>query len=157
MFLAPIFVIIVINVVFFIWIIVVVSRHTKEKANRIKQTITKKQILRILFSLSGVATVSLWSHLGLLHSHFLCFWSQRNIPNSLYCLLTHSRGSLCLFLFYLLKDLATGRPFCLVKSTDHPSQQATLLLSEIASSIPVKNQQNHVYTDLIISNLSKQG
>ena len=53
-FLAPIFIIMVANVIFFIWVIVVVIRHTKETAKRRKQTITNKQILRILFSISGV-------------------------------------------------------------------------------------------------------
>ena len=53
-FLAPIFVIIMINVVFFIWVILVVIRHVKETAERTKQTVTNKQILRIMFSINGV-------------------------------------------------------------------------------------------------------
>ena len=53
-FLAPIFLIMVINVIFFIWVIVVVIRHTKETAKRMKQTVSNKQILRIMFSISGV-------------------------------------------------------------------------------------------------------
>ena len=53
-FLAPIFIIMVINVIFFICVIVVVIRHTKETAKRMKQTVTNKQILRISFSISGV-------------------------------------------------------------------------------------------------------
>lgn len=40
--------------VFFIWVIIVVIRHTKDTAERMKQTITNKQILRIMFSISGV-------------------------------------------------------------------------------------------------------
>ena len=53
-FLAPIFVIIVFNVIFFIWVIVVVIRHAKKKANRMKQSVSNKEILRILFGISGV-------------------------------------------------------------------------------------------------------
>ena len=53
-FLAPIFIIMVVNVIFFICVIVVVIRHTKETAKRMKQTVTNKQILRISFSISGV-------------------------------------------------------------------------------------------------------
>ena len=44
----------VVNVIFFICVIVVVIRHTKETAKRMKQTVTNKQILRISFSISGV-------------------------------------------------------------------------------------------------------
>ena len=53
-FLAPIFLIMVANVVFFIWVIVVLIRHAKGTAKRMKQTITSKQVLRITFSISGV-------------------------------------------------------------------------------------------------------
>lgn len=53
-FLAPIFVIIIVNVVFFVCVIVVVIRHAKEKAAQMKQSITNKEILRIMFGLSGV-------------------------------------------------------------------------------------------------------
>ena len=53
-FLAPIFVVIMINVIFFIWVILVIIRHVKETAERTKQTVTNKQILRIMFSISGV-------------------------------------------------------------------------------------------------------
>ena len=53
-FLTPIFVIIVVNVVFFIWVVVVLIRRAKGTAKRTKQTITNKQILRIMFSISGV-------------------------------------------------------------------------------------------------------
>ena len=40
--------------VFFIWVIVVLVRHAKGTAKRTKQTITSKQVLRILFSIRGV-------------------------------------------------------------------------------------------------------
>ena len=53
-FLAPIFLIMVANVVFFIWVIMVLIRHAKGTAKRMKQTITSKQVLRITFSISGV-------------------------------------------------------------------------------------------------------
>ena len=53
-FLAPILVIIVINTVIFIWVVVVVSRHTREKAARTNTAVNNKQILRMTISISGV-------------------------------------------------------------------------------------------------------
>ena len=53
-FLAPILVIIFINTVIFIWVVVVVSRHTRDKAARMNTTINKQQILRMMISISGV-------------------------------------------------------------------------------------------------------
>ena len=52
-FLVPIFVIIVVNVVFFICVIVVVTRHAWKKSDHMKQSITNKEILR-MFGLAGV-------------------------------------------------------------------------------------------------------
>ena len=53
-FLAPILVIIFINTVIFIWVIVVVSQQTREKAARTNIPVNNKQILRITISISGV-------------------------------------------------------------------------------------------------------
>ena len=53
-FLVPILVILVINVVIFIWVITVVIRHAREKAARKDKTITNKQIVRMTVSISGV-------------------------------------------------------------------------------------------------------
>ena len=50
------------------------------------------------------SNVSLWNHLGILHSHFLCLFmvSEKHSKSSLLSL-AHSKGSLCLYSFYLLK------------------------------------------------------
>ena len=53
-FLAPIFVVIVINLIIFIWVILVVRRHAKKKTTQVKQTVPIKQILRIIVSISGI-------------------------------------------------------------------------------------------------------
>ena len=53
-FLAPILVILVINLVIFIWVITVVIRHAREKAIRTDKAMNKKQILRMTISISGV-------------------------------------------------------------------------------------------------------
>ena len=53
-FLAPILVIIFINTVIFIWVIVVVGQHAREKAAWTNAAISKKQILRMTISISGV-------------------------------------------------------------------------------------------------------
>ena len=53
-FLAPILVMIFINTVIFIWVVVVVSRHTRDKAARTNTAINKQQILRMMISISGV-------------------------------------------------------------------------------------------------------
>ena len=53
-FLAPILVIILINTVIFIWVVVVVSRHTREKVARTNAAVNSKQILRMTISISGV-------------------------------------------------------------------------------------------------------
>jgi heme/copper-type cytochrome/quinol oxidase subunit 2 len=53
-FLAPILVIILINTIIFIWVVVVVRRHAKEKAARMNKAINKQQILRMMISISGV-------------------------------------------------------------------------------------------------------
>ena len=48
----PIFIVMVINTIIFIWVILVVKRHAKK--THVKQTVPTKQILRIMFSISGV-------------------------------------------------------------------------------------------------------
>ena len=53
-FLAPILVIVFVNTIIFIWVVVVVSRHTRDKAARTNTTVSKQQILRMMISISGV-------------------------------------------------------------------------------------------------------
>ena len=53
-FLVPIFLIMVANAVFFVWVIVVLVQHAKGTAKRTNQAVTNKQILRIMFSISGI-------------------------------------------------------------------------------------------------------
>ena len=43
-----------INTVIFIWVVVVVSRHAREKAVRMNTAVSKQQILRMMISISGV-------------------------------------------------------------------------------------------------------
>ena len=53
-FLAPIIVVLIFNFVIFIWIIVVLIRHTKGIAARKKESVSNKTILRLIISISGV-------------------------------------------------------------------------------------------------------
>ena len=53
-FLAPILVIIVLNVIIFICVVIVVIRHARDKAARTKRPISNKSILRLMISMSGV-------------------------------------------------------------------------------------------------------
>ena len=53
-FLAPILVIVVLNVIIFICIVIVVIRHARDKAARTKRPISNKSILRLIISMSGV-------------------------------------------------------------------------------------------------------
>ena len=53
-FLAPILVIVVLNVIIFICVVIVVIRHARDKAARTKRPISNKSILRLMISMSGV-------------------------------------------------------------------------------------------------------
>ena len=53
-FLAPILAIVIFNTVIFIWIIVVLIRHSKGQAAQRKETVDKQTIIRLLISISGV-------------------------------------------------------------------------------------------------------
>jgi heme/copper-type cytochrome/quinol oxidase subunit 2 len=151
-FLVPIFVIIAINVVFFVWVIVVVSRHTKEKADRTKQTITNKQILRITFSLSGVLFL-----FGLTWGFFILTFSVSGLRETFQILFTvfNSLQGFFVFIFILFtegfgywKAFLSCDKYRSPKPASHPSALGT-------NSVPAKNQQIYAYTDP--SNLSKQG
>ena len=145
--------IIAINVVFFIWVIVVVSRHTKEKADRTKQTITKKQIFRITLSLSGVLFL-----FGITWGFFILTFSVSRLRETFQILFTvfNSLQGFFVFVFILFTEgFGYWKAFlsCEKCRSSKPGSHPSSALR--TSSIPVKNQQNHVYTDL--SNLSKQG
>ena len=53
-FLAPILVIVVLNVIIFICVVIIVIRHARDKAARTKRPISNKSILRLMISMSGV-------------------------------------------------------------------------------------------------------
>ena len=141
--------IIAINVVFFIWVIVVVSRHTREKADRTKQTITKKQILRITFSLSGVLFL-----FGITWGFFILTFSVSGLRETFQVLFTvfNSLQGFFVFVFILFTEGFGYWKACEKYRSSKPASHPSVLRT---SSVPVKNQQNYVYTDL--SNLSKQG
>jgi hypothetical protein len=129
-----------------------VSRHTKEKADRTKQTITNKQILRITFSLSGVLFL-----FGLTWGFFILTFSVSGLRETFQILFTvfNSLQGFSVFVFILFtegfgywKALLSCDKYRSSKPASHPSALGT-------NSVPAKNQQNHAYTDL--SNLSKQG
>ena len=53
-FLVPIIVIMIFNIVIFIWVIVVLVRHTRGTAARKKEAVSNKTIIRLMISISGV-------------------------------------------------------------------------------------------------------
>ena len=53
-FLAPIFLILAINVVIFIWVVTVVIRHAREKVARTDKAMSDKHIVRMTISISGI-------------------------------------------------------------------------------------------------------
>ena len=53
-FLVPIFVIMLFNIVVFIWVIVVLVRHTRDTAARKREAVSNKTIIRLMISISGV-------------------------------------------------------------------------------------------------------
>ena len=53
-FLAPILVIIVLNVIIFVCVVIVVIRHARDKAARTNRPIGNKTVLRLMFSISGI-------------------------------------------------------------------------------------------------------
>ena len=53
-FLAPILAVMVFNIVIFIWVIVVLVRHTRGTAARKKESVSNKTIIRLMISISGV-------------------------------------------------------------------------------------------------------
>ena len=140
--------------VFFIWIIVVVIRHTKEKADRTKQTITNKQILRITFSISGVLFL-----FGLTWGFFILTLSVPGLRETFQILFTvfNSLQGFFVFAFILFTEGFGHWKAILSRKKYGPSKPAASHPSALgASSVPTKNQQSHnVYTGL--SNISKQG
>ena len=151
-FLAPIFVVIAINAVFFICVIVVVSRHTKEKADRTKKAITNKQILRITFSISGVLFL-----FGLTWGFFILTFSVPGLRETFQILFTvfNSLQGFFVFAFILFTEGFGHWKAILSCEKCRPSKPAASHPSALGtSSVPTKNQQNHnPYTDL--SDLSK--
>ena len=53
-FLAPIIAILIFNFVVFIWVIVILIRHTRGTAARTKEAVSKKTIIRLMISITGV-------------------------------------------------------------------------------------------------------
>ena len=53
-FLGPIFAVVLFNLVMFIWVIVILVRHTRGQLERSKEAIKPKTILRLVISISGV-------------------------------------------------------------------------------------------------------
>lgn len=54
-FLAPIFVIILVNVVILIWVTVIVVRSTKDKLNRTNENLSPKAVIRLIIGLFGIS------------------------------------------------------------------------------------------------------
>ena len=53
-FLVPIIVVMIFNIVIFVWVIVVLVRHTRGTAARKKESVSNKTIIRLMISISGV-------------------------------------------------------------------------------------------------------
>ena len=53
-FLVPIFAVMLFNIVVFIWVIVILVRHTRGTAARKKEAVSNKTIIRLMISISGV-------------------------------------------------------------------------------------------------------
>ena len=53
-FLGPILIIILFNLVIFIWVVVILIRHTRKKAKRSKEGLEPKTVIRLIISISGV-------------------------------------------------------------------------------------------------------
>lgn len=53
-FLAPIFAILLFNIVIFIWVIVILIRHTRGMAHRKQEKVSTKTIIRLMISITGV-------------------------------------------------------------------------------------------------------
>ena len=100
-FLAPIFVVIAFNMVFFIWVIVVVGRHAKKKADQMKQTVTKKEIVRITLGLSGVLFL-----FGLTWGFFILTFSTSGLRETFQILFTvfNSLQGFFIFVFILFTE-----------------------------------------------------
>lgn len=120
-----------------------------------KQTITKKQILRIMFSLSGVLFL-----FGITWGFFILTFSVSGLRETFQILFTvfNSLQGFFVFAFILFtegfgywKALLTCEKYSSSKPTSHPSALGT----NSASAKNQQNQNNIMYTDL--SNLSKQG
>ena len=103
-FLAPILVIVFINTVIFIWVVVVVSQHAREKAARTNTAISNKHILRMTISISGVLFL-----FGLTWLFFVLTVSVPGLRETFLQSSTRSKGSLFLLLSYSQKDLTIGR------------------------------------------------
>jgi hypothetical protein len=100
-FLVPIFLIMVVNVIFFVWVIVVLARHAKGTAKRTKQDVSSKQILRIMFSISGVLFL-----FGLTWGFFILTFSVSGLRETFQILFTvfNSLQGFFIFVFILFTE-----------------------------------------------------
>ena len=141
-FLAPIFVVIVINMIIFIWVILVVRRHAKKKTTQVKQTIPIKQILRITASISGILFL-----FGLTWGFFILTFSVPGVRETFQTLFIVFNSLQGFFVFaFILFTEGFGYWKALLSCEKYRSQLVSF------PSTFTKNQQN---TGL--SNLSKQG
>ena len=137
----PIFIVMVINTIIFIWVIVIVKRHAKK--THVKQTVPAKQILRIMFSISGVLFL-----FGLSWLFFILTVSVSGLRETFQVLFTvfSSLQGFFVFVFILFtegfgywKSFLSCKKYRSSKPASNPS------------AVSSRNQQN---TNL--SNLSKQ-
>ena len=120
-FLAPVFLILVINVVVFIWVITVVIRHARKKAARMDKVncvMNNKQILHIIITISGVLFLFCLSWLL-----FVLTFSVPGLQETFQILFTVFNSLQGFFVFklplsYSQKALTIGRPSYHVRSTN---------------------------------------
>ena len=142
-FLVPIFLILVINVVIFIWVITVVIRHAREKAARTDKAMNKKQILRMTISISGVLFL-----FGLSRLFFVFTFSVSGLRETFQILFTvfNSLQGFFVFAFILFTEGFDyiGRPCCHVRSTK-PSillmEQMFLQRNKAPILVPYRNKK----------------
>ena len=137
----PIFVVIIINAVIFIWVIVVVRRHTQKKTTQMKQIIPTKQILRITCSISGVLFL-----FGLTWGFFILTFSVSGLRETFQILFTVFNSFQGFFVFaFILFTEGFGYWKAILSCEKYRSKSVNY------PSASTKNQQT-----MDLSNLSKQ-
>ena len=155
-FLAPILAVMVFNIVVFIWVIVILVRHTRGTAARKKEAVSNKTIIRLMISISGVMFL-----FGLTWLFAILTFSAPGLRETFQALFTifNSFQGFFIFLFFCVFSKEAREYWKEVLSCDrytsqflHPSQTKNISSSAIGAN---KNKKAIVSSEITSTSVEK--